>query len=105
MSCPKKLSNLHLQDGSFGIPVIYPHCYCIGNKLLQGFPQKNEKASWYLAVWFQRGAQFVRGAQFERFTQFVRGAQFVARSLGGQGGMLPLQILIRKLLYMHFGCL
>ena len=57
---------------------------------MQGFPQKNEKASWYLAVRFQRGAQFARGAQFERCTQFVRGAQFAARTvLGVRGACSP----------------
>ena len=43
----------------------------------QGFPQKNEKASWYLAVRFQRGAQFARGIQF------ARGAQLVERTVWG----------------------
>ena len=38
---------------------------------IQGFPQKNEKASWYLAARFQRGAQVARGAQLARGTQFA----------------------------------
>ena len=50
---------------------------------MQGFPQKNEKASWYLAVRFQRGAQFARCAQF------ARGTQFAARTVWGVWGHAP----------------
>ena len=66
----------------------------------QGFPQKNEKASWYLAFRFQRGAQFARGVQFARCAQFACGAQFAARTVWGYA---PLAILIRQPLYMPFG--
>ena len=51
--------------------------------LAQGFPQEIEKASWYLAVRFQRGAQFARGVQFARCAQFARGAQLVERTVWG----------------------
>ena len=44
---------------------------------IQSLPQKIEKASWYLAVRFQRGAQFAQGAQF------ACGAQFAARIVWG----------------------
>ena len=45
----------------------------------------------------------VRGAQFARCAQFARSAQFAVRTVREVWGMLLLEILIRKLLYMHFG--
>ena len=57
--------------------------------IYQGFPQKNEKASWYLASRFQRSVQFARGAQFVRCAQFAHGAQFAARTVWGVWGHAP----------------